>query len=261
MSSRSPIVICLIAAAVAICNIGPAYAEADNTGSRSPAAREAVPVQRGIAPPMGLLDFCDREPAVCAGPSGSLDEVARSVSEARGLAWQELLLGAGNRVQPGSIRQPRATRVSTPGSGDRNFLGGLVSDTAQSSLREFSRVEGINAALNRSITPVSDKSLYGRPDVWAVPRLRPGARLAGDCEDYVLAKREALIRAGISPDRLSIALARTPQGEDHAVLLLAFPDGDYVLDNRDSRVLHWSQARLVWQARQRPGDLLQWIRL
>ena len=261
MSSRSPILACLITGAAAMWNVGPAYAEADGPRTRTPAAWQAVPVQRAIAPPMGLLDFCDREPGVCAGPSRNLSDVARSVSEARGLAWQELLLGAGNRVQPGSIRPPQATGVATPVSDDRNFLGGLVSDTPQSSLREFSRVEAINAALNRSITPVSDKSLYGRPDVWAVPRLRRGARLAGDCEDYVLAKREALIRAGFSRDRLSIALARTPQGEDHAVLLLAFPDGDYVLDNRDSRVLHWSQARLVWQARQRPGDLLQWIRL
>lgn len=261
MSSRSPIVMCLITAAAAMWNIGPAYAEADGPRTRSPQAWGEQPVQQAIAPPMGLLDFCDREPVVCAGPSESLSQVARSVSEARGLAWQELLLGAGNRAQPGSIRQPRATRASTPGSGDRNFLGGLASDTREPSLEEFARVETINAALNRSITPVSDKSLYGRPDVWAVPRIRRGARPAGDCEDYVLAKREALLRAGFSPDRLSIALARTPQGEDHAVLLLAFPDGDYVLDNRDSRVLHWSQARLVWQARQRPGDLLQWIRL
>lgn len=261
MSSRSPLVMCLIITAAAMLNIGPAYAEADDPRTRAPEAREVVSMLRSIAPPMGLLDLCDREPVICAGPSESISHVARSVSEARGLAWQELLRGAGNKAQPGSVRQPRAARVPTPESGDGNFLGGLVSDNVQPASNEFSRAEAINAALNRSIAPVSDTSLYGRPDVWTVPRPRGGARLAGDCEDYVLAKREALLRAGFSSDRLSIALARTPQGEDHAVLLLAFPDGDYVLDNRDSRVLHWSQARLVWQARQRPGDLLQWIRL
>jgi len=75
----------------------------------------------------------------------------------------------------------------------------------------------------------------------------------------VLAKRVALTAVGVPAERLSIALVETRWGESHAVLLLAADDGDYVLDNLEPRILHWTQAPYVWRERQLPGQPLAWV--
>jgi predicted transglutaminase-like cysteine proteinase len=79
----------------------------------------------------------------------------------------------------------------------------------------------VNLRINSSITPRDD----GAADVW-----NPTAS-AGDCEDYVLAKRNALIRAGLPASSLRFAHVRTPSGEGHAILVVKTSKGDFVLDN------------------------------
>ena len=54
---------------------------------------------------------------------------------------------------------------------------------------------------------------------------------SGDCEDYVLAKRQALIAKGFPPSALRVAYVKTAAGEGHALLVVRTNDGDYVLDN------------------------------
>jgi predicted transglutaminase-like cysteine proteinase len=83
----------------------------------------------------------------------------------------------------------------------------------------------INSHVNRSIRPVADNS-----DVWS---LNP---TSGDCEDYVLSKRSALIRAGVSGGSLRIAYTHTRTGAPHAVLVVRTSEGDYVLDNLNNSV-------------------------
>ncbi|WP_186767257.1 transglutaminase-like cysteine peptidase [Devosia ginsengisoli] len=78
----------------------------------------------------------------------------------------------------------------------------------------------INGHVNRSIRPARDTA-----DVW---ELNP---TSGDCEDYVLSKRSALIRQGVSAGALRIAYTHTRRGEPHAVLVVKTSEGDYVLDN------------------------------
>lgn len=82
-------------------------------------------------------------------------------------------------------------------------------------------IESINGMVNRSITPVSDEGM----DVWSinVP--------AGDCEDYVLTKRHALIASGLPPSALRIAYVVTSKQEGHAILVVKTDDKDLVLDN------------------------------
>ncbi len=84
----------------------------------------------------------------------------------------------------------------------------------------------VNARVNRSITPRSD----GSADVWNA------SATSGDCEDYVLAKRRALIRAGLPASSLRIAYVKTRAGEGHAILVVKTDRGDYVLDNLDRSV-------------------------
>jgi predicted transglutaminase-like cysteine proteinase len=69
---------------------------------------------------------------------------------------------------------------------------------------------------------------------------------AGDCEDFALTKRRKLIQQGIPASALRIAVAMTPSGEGHAVLLVRTRAGDFVLDNRTNRMLKWNQTDLSW---------------
>jgi len=102
--------------------------------------------------------------------------------------------------------------------------GGASSVSAgRSTLKQL---EAVNRAVNRAIRPKSD----GRADVWTV-----GAK-SGDCEDYVLAKRQALIAKGFPPSALRVAYVKTAAGEGHALLVVRTDGGDYVLDNLTSGI-------------------------
>ena len=89
----------------------------------------------------------------------------------------------------------------------------------------MAQLKTVNAKVNAAIKPV--KSEAG--DVWSLNVSK------GDCEDYVLAKRHALIKAGMPASALSIvyALAR---GEGHAVLGVHTDRGIYVLDNLNKSI-------------------------
>lgn len=78
----------------------------------------------------------------------------------------------------------------------------------------------VNSRVNRSIRPQHDTA-----DIWA---LNP---TSGDCEDYVLSKRSALVRQGVAAGALRIATTHTRFGESHAVLIVRTSQGDLVLDN------------------------------
>lgn len=101
--------------------------------------------------------------------------------------------------------------------------GASTVSASQSTLR---RLDAVNRAINRRIKPKSD----GRIDAWTL-----GAS-SGDCEDYVLAKRQALIAEGFPPSALRIAYVKTSAGEGHALLVVRTGDGDYVLDNLTNRI-------------------------
>lgn len=214
---------------------------------------------RDVPPPMGLIELCGRSPEICLRPGLDRADLASQLSRSRRSAWAEILSGKRRAIGPSAFEFARATTLTGRSAGSQAFLGGLAPHGHDPV--GWDTIVAINTRVNRAIRATSDARLYGQADVWALPSTRSDGLRAGDCEDIVLAKRDALIRAGVHPERLSIALARTPAGEDHAVLLVARTDGDYVLDNLDSRVLHWTDADLHWQSRHRPGDLLAWIAL
>ncbi len=87
-------------------------------------------------------------------------------------------------------------------------------------------IERINAQVNRAIRPQNDRG----GDIWTV-----GAS-SGDCEDYVLSKRRALIRAGLPPSSLRIAYVKA-QGIDHAILVVKTDVSDLVLDNLAANIV------------------------
>ncbi len=91
----------------------------------------------------------------------------------------------------------------------------------------------VNRTVNASIRPVSDKGA----DVW-----NANASSAGDCEDYVLAKRRLLIKAGIPASSLRIAYVKTRSGEGHAILVVNTGKGKLVLDNLTGAIKPLSQT-------------------
>jgi len=89
----------------------------------------------------------------------------------------------------------------------------------------MAKIRRVNVAVNNSITPKAD----GRIDVWTVNAS------AGDCEEYVLAKRAALIKEGLPSSSLRIAYVKA-NGVGHAILVVKTDNGDFVLDNLSSAV-------------------------
>ncbi|WP_375450527.1 transglutaminase-like cysteine peptidase [uncultured Devosia sp.] len=83
----------------------------------------------------------------------------------------------------------------------------------------------VNSTVNRAIRPRRDSA-----DIW---QLNPRS---GDCEDYVLSKRSALIHQGVPSGSLRIAYTHTRGGTPHAVLIVRTTEGDYVLDNLNNSV-------------------------
>jgi len=90
----------------------------------------------------------------------------------------------------------------------------------------------VNAHVNRSIKPRND----GAADVWSA------SATVGDCEDYVMAKRAALIRAGVPSSSLRIAYVKTRRGEGHAILVVKTNGKDLVLDNLTATIRPLSQT-------------------
>ena len=103
------------------------------------------------------------------------------------------------------------------------------------SWRNKAIVVRVNRWVNRSIRPINDQG-----DSWDA-NVR-----SGDCEDFALTKRLALLKAGLPASALRIAVATTASGEGHAVLVVKTNAGDFVLDNRSNRMLMWHQTDLTF---------------
>ena len=66
----------------------------------------------------------------------------------------------------------------------------------------------------------------------------------GDCEEFALAKRQRLIRAGLPASSLRLAYVKTRSGEGHAVLVVKTNTGDLVLDVLTNKIKPLSQSGL-----------------
>jgi predicted transglutaminase-like cysteine proteinase len=102
----------------------------------------------------------------------------------------------------------------------------------------------VNVGVNRSVYPLTDMQIHGREEIWSYPVE------VGDCEDYVLLKRQKLMERGFSASDLLITVVLQPGGAGHAVLTVRTDHGDFVLDNMRDRVLLWSETEYVFLKRQ-----------
>ena len=111
----------------------------------------------------------------------------------------------------------------------------------------------VNSMVNMVIEPRSDQEIYGREEVWTFPDV------AGDCEDYVLLKRQMLINRGLPASGLLITVVRKPDGEGHAVLTVRTDRGDFVLDNLRTDVRLWIDTEYTFLKRQSERHAGHWV--
>lgn len=117
-------------------------------------------------------------------------------------------------------------------------------------------LDRINRTYNNNITYRYDHHQYGVKDYWAHPTSG-----YGDCEDYAIAKKAALIAAGWPPASLLLATVISETGDGHAVLVARSNKGDFVLDNRYDDVMIWHDLPYKWLAIQSPDHAGNWRNL
>ena len=125
-------------------------------------------------------------------------------------------------------------------------------DASPARIKELSEV---NSDVNTKIAPATDLEVYGVNEYWTLPRTR------GDCEDYALLKRHILIEKGWPVASMLMTVVRDEKGEGHAVLTARTVQGDYILDNKNEKVLLWSQTPYQYVMRQSYLNPHVWVAL
>jgi len=108
----------------------------------------------------------------------------------------------------------------------------------------------------RSLAPPKCEPIWPGPLAGAAP----GAQVWGDCEDYALEKRAALIARGWDEGVLQLAVAQAPGFGLHAVLIVATDHGDLVLDNGYETPRPLETLPYRWLSRQSGPSLMSWTR-
>ena len=117
----------------------------------------------------------------------------------------------------------------------------------------WQRLSSVNHTVNTTITPESDDAHYGREEFWTIP-----TDGFGDCEDYALTKRKALLEAGLPASALRLAVVYSIKTALHAVLTVSTDQGDLVLDNVSDAIVVWNATDFTWIMVQDKADPMQW---
>lgn len=120
----------------------------------------------------------------------------------------------------------------------------------------WAKLKEVNLVVNTAIQPEEDQAHYGVADFWTVP-----VDGAGDCEDYVLAKRKMLVLLGLPEPALRITVVLDHGTVRHAVLTIVTDRGDYVLDSLKDDILTTDKANYVWVERQDRASHTGWVAL
>lgn len=83
----------------------------------------------------------------------------------------------------------------------------------------------------------------------------------GDCEDFALTKRARLLKMGFSGAAMRMAVAKTQDGQGHAVLIVSTDRGDFVLDNRNNELKDYQKTDLIWVKIQGTKAPLLWHKI
>ena len=98
------------------------------------------------------------------------------------------------------------------------------------------RLALVNAAINHALTPRDDWKVWGVMDRWssAAETLAKG----GDCEDFAIAKLQALIGLGVPADDLFLVIGKDLiRRGDHAILVVRAGGRFWVLDSQTDNIV------------------------
>jgi predicted transglutaminase-like cysteine proteinase len=198
-------------------------------------------VAEHVPPPGGAFEFCVSNRDACGLDAVETDEVHHEVQTVSG------------------AKMVRDAESPTEGAGMAEADTDDATSSAAGTGQWLTMAAIVNEQINRAIGYRSDRAIWGRDEAWLLPLSQEGVAY-GDCEDYALEKRAALISAGVPADRLAMATAWSRSTGEHAVLVLRADDADYVLDNTTSAILRVDQTSYSWRSLQ-TGDLLTWSRV
>jgi predicted transglutaminase-like cysteine proteinase len=260
-----------------------------------PQGSAPMPVGVAAAAPQGFVQFCTRQPLDCGASAAELAELRSQAGGGTAVAaitfdWSKVFQTAKpavpaapattfdwSKVFKAAQTAPAVQPASPPFDWNAVFTKARAAETAAVpavaretvapppasqpevvalTKRSWRLIAQTNEAVNRAIVERNDQEIYGVSEYWALP-LETGLK-AGDCEDYALEKRRALIAAGVPAHALSIAVVVTPQAQEHAVLLVATDRGEYVLDNLTPWLLPWTKTPYQWRERQVAGSASHW---
>lgn len=118
--------------------------------------------------------------------------------------------------------------------------------------RSWAAMVEVNNHYNTTVVPLTDMQIWGREELWSFPGD------VGDCEDFVLAKRDRLMTMGFHASNLLITVVRQPNGEGHAVLTVRTDRGDFILDNLVGAIADWRDTPYTYLKRQSTRHAGRW---
>ena len=115
----------------------------------------------------------------------------------------------------------------------------------------YTLAESIHRKVNFNTEYRTDLKQYGVPEFWTM------AGKFGDCEDYALSKRNALLNAGWSKDKLGLCVCYTASNEGHCVLWVDTDKGSFILDNNYAFPMKPSELPYEWESMLCNGEWVQ----
>jgi predicted transglutaminase-like cysteine proteinase len=108
-------------------------------------------------------------------------------------------------------------------------------------MNSYNVAKCIHVKVNSDTEYRTDLAQYGVPEFWVK------AGQYGDCEDYALAKREALLQAGWDKDKLGLCVCYV-NGEGHCCLWVDTDKGSFILDNNYAFPVKPSELPYKWES-------------
>jgi predicted transglutaminase-like cysteine proteinase len=113
-------------------------------------------------------------------------------------------------------------------------------------------LKSVNQNVNQFINPRSKAYDTGSYEVWTI------APEMGDCNDYAVTKRHELLAHGLPSMALRLAVAKTPDGAGHLVLVVTTTVGNLVMDNLTEEIIPWQLTDYRWLKIQSVNDPHLW---
>ena len=115
-------------------------------------------------------------------------------------------------------------------------------------------LQNMNQLVNETIKSMTDYDHWHEIDRWDYAE--DGF---GDCEDYVLVKRRALMALGLPSSALLVTIVRDEHLDGHAVLTVRTDRGDLILDNVATDVKLWFRTPYRFMKMQSAYDPNVWL--